>query len=356
MSMQVFVGDRTGRIIDQIHPHIENVAWRLNEVASIDVQMAKSDPKATETNFRYGNRLLIKFSDDVGLPYWGGVIDMPAVWDESSVTVTAYTLEFLLKYRQTQKTRAFIDQVVGRIYWKILTEANQLQPLGLRFGPIWTGGRPHSPKYHFEDAWSIIQNSILKLETCDVRFVAQQDGNFIRFRAELHEKAGEDKSTKYAFKEGANVSRARYSEQGPIINEFTAAGAGTNWTDKKHETAYSRASDQKYGLRQDSRVMPGVTLPVTLTRAAHTEVKTNAEPHTRIELTVSNSSPAKFANYDLGDVIGCVLPSYGWNGFDAPVRVLAREYHPTGGDCKLVVEEDKFIGPINIGWRADRTE
>lgn len=356
MSMRVLLGDRTGRIIAEVKPQIQSISWRLNEIPSLKMKFAKTDPKATETNLQYGNRVLISFDDSVGLPYWGGMIDVPSSWDKSSVVVTAWGIEYMLQFRITQKTRAFNDESAGRILWTVLTEANDEQPMGLMFGPIWTGGRMHSPRYHFKSAWSIIKDCIQKLEYCDVRFKAKRKGDFIRFQAELHEKAGQDKRTKYAFREGKNVSEAQYTEQGPIINEFAAAGAGTTWgVDRKHSVHYDRTSDQKYGLRQSSRVYPDVTLETTLIRYAHSEIRDNAEPHTRIAMKVANARPARFVDYDLGDILGCTLPSYGWNGFDAPVRVLAREYNTAGGFCTLVVEEEKIVNPINIGWKAERT-
>lgn len=356
MSTQVLLGDRTGRILAEVEPQIKTVAWRLNEIPSLKMTFAKTDPKCIETYLQYGNRVLITFDDSVGLPRWGGIIDVPAQWDKSSVTVSAWGIEYLLKFRTTIKTRAFNDESVGRIFYAVLREADWEQPLGLKFGTIWSGGRTHSPRYHYKSVWSIIKDCISKLEFCDVRFKGIRDGDFIRFQAELHERAGEDKRTKYAFREGKNVSEAQYTEQGPIINEFAAAGAGTTWGEERQSSIHQEVtSSQKYGLRQSSKVYPDVTIESTLIRYAYSELRENAEPHTRIGLSVANVRPARFVDYDLGDIIGCTLPSYGWNGFDAPVRVLAREYDTVGGSCNLVVEEEKEINPINIGWRAEGT-
>lgn len=356
MSMQVLVGDRTGRIIAELEPEITTVAWRLNEIPSLKMRIARTDSKCTQTNLQYGNRVLISFADSVGLPNWGGVIDVPSAWDRSSITVSAWGIEYLLKFRTTVKTRAFNDECVGRIFKTVLKEADWQQPMGLLFGPIWTGGRPHSPRYHFKSAWSIIQECVSELEHCDAIFKAIRKGDFIRFQAELYERAGQDKRTKYAFREGKNVSEVTYTEQGPIINEFAAVGAGTTWgDDRKYSIHYDRATDQKYGLRQSSKVFPDVTMETTLIRWAFSEVQENAEAHTRIGLRVANARPARFVDYDLGDILGCTLPSYGWSGYDAPVRVLAREYDTVAKSCNLVVEEEKIVNPVNIGWRAERT-
>jgi len=355
-EIQVLLGDRTGRVLAEVTPKLSNIPWRLNEIPRITLKFSKKDDKATQTNLQYGNRVFIRFSSDIGLPDWGGVIDTPATWDASSISLSVYGIQYLLQFRQTIKTRVFNETIVGRIFDQVLREAEQQQALRLRVGPVWTGGRVHTVRYHFKSAWSIITDSIQQIETCDVRFIPKYQNGFIRFEAELHEKAGSDKSSQFAFKEGRNVSEVVYTEQGPIINEFAAVGKGTTWSDKKSARYYNRKSDQKYGLRQSSKVFPDVTLEYTLARNARVEVIKNAEPHTRIALTVSNTTPARFVDYDLGDIVRCILPSYSWDGYDAPVRVLAREYVPSKGCCILVVEEDKFIAPINIGTGAERTE
>ena len=79
MAVQVLVGDRFGRVLGEITPLLGNITWRLNKIGKTTVTISKKDAKVSENFFRYGNRLLIQFTDDIGLPAWGGVMDTPSV-------------------------------------------------------------------------------------------------------------------------------------------------------------------------------------------------------------------------------------------------------------------------------------
>ena len=68
---------------------------------------------------------------------------------------------------------------------------------------------------------------------------------------------------------------------------------------------------------------------------------TNSEPRRLFSLEVVDEVPALFSDYDLGDTVRCMLPSFGFGGYDGTVRILAREFNPASGTCKLVVEEPR---------------
>lgn len=353
MGVTCLIGDRFGRIITELTPDVGTLPWRLNKIGKTTLTLAKSDAKLTEDNIRYGNRVLIQFTEDVGLPDWGGVMDTPVVWRANSVGITVYTIEHLLQFRITSKSRNFNDAPVGGIFRAILEEVEQRQPMGLTFGQIWTGGRGHSPSYHFKQVSWIISESILKLENCDTRFVPHIADGHIRFRAELYEKLGEDKSGRYVLKEGRNAAEIDFTEQGIIVNEFAAAGGGTTWDDDRPSAVMGvDDSNQKYGLRQASKVYPGVKLANTCARHAATQLERQAYPRVRIGMRVTNTAPATYNQYDLGDILQCVLPSYSHGGYDKPVRVVSREYTPGTGICRIVAEEE--VTPVTE-FRGDGT-
>lgn len=349
MATQVLIGDRFGKVLAEVTPEISEVAWRLNEIGRAQLVFSKKDPKVTELLLRHGNRVLIQFSSDIGLPSWGGIIDPPRVWGPSTVGVSCYGIEYMLQFRQTGKTRAFDSVPVGRIFNSLLVETQYDYPMGITFGRIWTGGRMHYPRYHFKPLWDVISNSLIPMENCDIRFVPYYESGLIRFQAELYERLGEDKSEKRQLKEGKNVSVASLTEQGPIINSFASIGAGSAWGEERATSiSADRASDQLYGLRQGSEVYSGVTQQTTLDRYSNTVVERGSSPHTRPSLTVINSAPALYSTYDVGDYIRCVLPTYGFGGYNAVVRVLAREYDVQNKSCKLVTEE-RFTPTVIFG-------
>lgn len=353
----MLIGDRFGRVIAEASPGIGPLPWRLNEITKTTLAFAKTDPKTTADNLRYGNRVLVQFDDDVGLPDWGGTMEPARDWKTAEVAVTCYSIEYLLQFRDTARTRAFDSVPVGHIFYRVLQEAEEQQSLGITFGPVWTGGALHYPRYHFKSLWWILHDSLIQIEHCDFRFVPQLVNGHIVFQAELYEELGEDKSGRWALKEGKNVTDARVTEQGPLVNEFTAVGAGTTWgPDRAVSIAREETSSQMYGLRQDGRVFAGVTQQTTLDRHAITEVEKNSYPHMRVGLEVANVPPAEFRRYEVGDVLRCILPSYDFDGFDENVRILAREYEPGSGRCKLVAEKEQVPDVLYAGPGSENIE
>jgi len=341
MAVQVLIGDRFGKVIAEVQPEVSEVAWRLNEIARAQMIFSKKDAKATEENLQYGNRVLIKFSSDIGLPNWGGVIDLPRGWGSSKIGVSCYGIEYLLQFRITGKTRAFNSVPVGKIFSSILIETQYDDLMGITVGSIWMGGRLHSPRYHYKKLWDIIKDGLVSVESCDIQFVPQHSNGYITFQAELYERLGEDKSNRWTFKEGKNVSSAQLTEQGSIINSFTAIGAGSTWGEERvTTTAVAHGSEQKYGIRQGSEVFSNVGQQTMTDVRANYRVKTSSEPHIRPSLVVVNKSPAKYVRYHIGDSLRCILPTYGFGGYDETVRILAREYDVKAKSCSLVTEED----------------
>lgn len=357
MAMQVLLGDRFGRVLAEVQPDVGPISWRLNKAGKVPLVFSRSDEKTTEEYLRYGNRILIQFDGDLGLPAWGGTLEPPRDWGRRTITTTARSIEWSLQYRQTGKTRAFWSTPVGGIFYQILQEMEAREPLGLSFGQIWTGGGAHSPRYHFKNVWWILTRSLLSMERCDFRFKPQLQDGRIRFLAELYERLGEDKSGQFHLKEGKNISRVHYSEQGPIVNEFAAIGGGSTWGDERPTSVMEvDESRQLYGLRQDSAIYSGVVEPTTLDRHARSEVEILAAGSLRQRLQVVNKPPATFGQYDVGDSLRCVLPSFGFNGYDQTVRIIARQYSEKMGECDLVVEQESDWTSDHAGSGAEMTE
>ena len=339
-GIRVLIGDRFGRVIGEVTPSIGAISWRLNSIGRVILTFSKNDAKTTEAMLRHGNRVLIQFSSDIGLPDWGGVLDPPRTWGADTVAVSCYGIEYMLQFRITGKIRAFDSVPVGSIFHALLTETQFDGPMGITFGRIWTGGRMHHPRFHFKNLWDIIVNDLLPMENCDIQFVPYLEAGYIKFRAEIYEKLGEDKSARQQLKEGVNVSSAGLSEQGPLVNSFTSIGAGTGWGDDRGTSiSVDRDSGNLYGLRQGSEIYSKVTLATTLERYSNTVVEQGSSPHTRPTVSAVNKPPALFSAYGIGDYLRCVLPTYGFGGYNAVVRVLAREYNVQNKECKLVTEE-----------------
>jgi hypothetical protein len=337
MAVRVLVGDRSGRLVGELTPDMGPVSWKLNEVGQVRFGLARTDPKAIDDYLQFGNRLLVQY--DNGLPDWGGIIDPPREWANGMVNCTAYSGEYLLGTRITDKGRYFRDATVGYIFESLIREATEI---GLEIGEVWDGGIGHSPDYHFKDLLSIIRDSVCKtLSAADFVVTPSIVAGKIVLTANLYERRGSDLAG-VALIEGANITSARLIEQGTIANKWSVAGRGSSWGDDRI-TSYAEDADSiaEYGLREDSQVFVSVSLQQTLDEHAVNLLAESKDPHNMLELATIDAEPAGFEAYDVGDSVSVMLPSYGFSGTQGMVRVHAREYEARTGVCKLVVREDE---------------
>lgn len=331
--MRTLIADQFGVVRDELTIDLASVSWVLNGIGRVQFRIAASDAKATPENLQPSNRVLIQFAN--GLPDWGGVIDLPRVWDNGIMTVNAYSIEHLLQYRLTDRSTAFDGAPAGAILARVLQEMNATQPEGITLGQIWLGGQAHHPRYNYKNIWQIV-DSIHGMEKCDIVFRPVFSGGRITFIANLLERWGEDKSDRYALVEGANISSIRYEEQGPLCNAVVAAGAGTTWTDRQVVRAEDNISIQRYGLRERLDVYADVTYTSTLEMHARNRLA-QAYPLRRFGLEVVDAEPARFSAYDVGDILLLQVSSAGW-GYSGKVRVVGREFRGDGR-CILAVDE-----------------
>lgn len=337
---KMHVGNRNGDVLAELNGTIGPVSWRLNKIGKTTVTLALDDAKPEL--LAYGNRILLEF--DNGLPNWGGVIDTPLTWAKGAVAFTVYQFEHLLQYRRTVKNRDFWAAPVGAIFFELLRDTQLDEHLGVEYGQIWTGGSIHSPRYHYDDLWEIITKGLAKLQAADFRFSPLLSGGRITFKAEFFERLGEDLSARIALREGFNVAEATLTEQGKIVNDFAAAGSGTNWGDDRLVSAYIvNASRQRLGLRQGSKIYPSVGDQETLDRYTQAVCEDSAYPHVKAKLTVANLAPGTFAQYDVGDSVLVDLPSYGFDGYREKCKVETREYNPMTEKCTLVMAQEYTV-------------
>lgn len=343
--MRVEIGDRFGRILTEVVADVDPVAWILNGIGKTAISLPISDEKATEENLRIGNRVYLEM--DKGLPAWGGVLDLPRTWGGGVVKTTCYGIEHLMKYRSTGKNDAFYERPAGYVWQELLRREEAQDPLGITMGEIWMGGRPHWPRYHYKSLWYVIDYSLRRMERCDFRFIPYIDNGHILFRAEFYQVAGEDKSGKLSLIEGSNIAAdLRMQEQGAVVNQHFAVGEGSTWgVERLVVAARATESIAKYGVRETGTIYPGVSVESTLEMHARNVLDTNNQPRRIFSLAATNNEPAMYKDYGLGDTVGCVLPSFDFGGFDGTVRVLAREYDPDTGSCRLVVEEPQPVEP-----------
>lgn len=345
-----------GRIRAEVtEGRISDVTWRLNQGGSATLRIKRGSPAFAREILEPGARIYVGF--DNGLPAWGGVLDLPRTWSPGMVQIKAYTIERLLEFQMTAKTRSFYGDVAGGIFSQILTEVDQRASIGITLGQkIWLGGGPHFPRYHFRDAMWVINESIRAMETCDYRFVPYLNDGRIMFRAELHELLGNDKRETAALSEGANVAEATLTEQGDVVNRVAVVGSGATWGERSVIWGTEETSRRRFGLREAMIAPADVTQEATLGRYAENAIRESTYPHTLAALAVADVAPARFADYDVGDIVQVVLPSLGFDGYDAPMRIVARGFDPWSGKCELVCDERFEYLPVLQSEEGDREE
>ena len=332
------IATKSNVAIAEISPEIEYISWRLNKVGRAKFSLSTSDTKAIEENLRFGNRILFEF--DNGLPNWCGVIDPPRDWDQGLIKCMAFSAEHIFSFRSTDKGRYFSGQTVGAIFKKLIQEANDVSQMGITVGTVWEGGDVHSPEYHYKSLLDIFQDSLTyNLSNADFDVTGTYASGNLIFKANLYEQKGTTK-TGVALVEGSNITDMTISELGPIINSWDVVGEGFGWGEER-PTAHADDSTSIaiYGLREDSRVYPSVSQPTTLTSHANNSLAESKSPYREYSLDVLNQSPGTFANYGIGDIVSFLSHSFGFNGIDATVRIMEREYRPEQSDCYLVVKE-----------------
>lgn len=334
--LRFLVFNRRGLALGELEPDVESATWVLNGSGRLVFRLGKSDRKATRDFLQFGNLVLVQFGN--GLPDWGGVIDPPRDWEEEAIAANAYSGEYLLGFRQTSRGRYFTEVGVGHIYASVIGDANAVGDMLVDLGEVWDGGGSHSPDYHFRDLLSIAQESIgRRLTPADFVLEPVVGEGGLRFRASLFERRGRDLPG-LALVEGQNLGAIRMIENGPILNSWALVGEGTTWGDQR-PIAYGQdaASIAEYGLREASEVLGDVSQLATLEAAVGERIARTARPQVMVALDALDAAPARFADYDIGDVLTLRLDSYGFEGYEAPVRILAREYRPRQGVCGLVV-------------------
>ncbi|MBN1814722.1 MAG: hypothetical protein JXA14_22975 [Anaerolineae bacterium] len=335
----LYVADKTNRLIGEIHTDFNNVAWRLNAVSRVDFAISRNDAKATRDMLRFGNRILIQFIN--GLPNWPGVFDPPRHWTNTGeIKFQAYSAEAILGWRQTGRERIFDGATVGFVYQKLIEEANALRHMGIEVGDVWTGGAALPFEFHYANILETIEQELVENEmsTYDFDVTGEIVNGRIVMKANFYERKGRDLSGKVVLHEGHNIHDVEVIEQGPIQNAWDTAGRGSGWDD---ERAVGYADDTESIAEFDFR--QGFAESETSEQVAVDELARNRlaqyrQPVARALVSAVNLAPALFSSYGVGDTVQLTLPSYGWDGYDEPARIITREYFMNEGYCKLVPE------------------
>lgn len=341
--VRALVGDFAGNVRGELAIMPEEISWVLNDVGRVRFRVGRRDEALQKGWLNFGNTILLQFEN--GLPVWGGVFDPPRDWDGTTVSVTAYSGEYLLSWRSTDKGRYFSGSSPGAIYSALIAEGNEVEATGIELGAVYTGGESHYPEYHLAQVLKTIKESVVgRLSDFDFAVVPSLDGDRIVFTANFYQRLGTVREA--ALVEDRNLTGIKLREQGPIRNDILIAGADTSgegadgWGEGRITAAASdQASINRWRRRQYGEVFGDVSIQSTLEGHVARLLAEMKEPHNLWSMEADDRLPARFRDYGLGDVVRLQAPSYGVGGTNTRVRLLGRDYRPGKGVCGLVVRE-----------------
>jgi len=332
---EVVICNQQGVAIDRIRPDIQSVAWRLNNESQAKFAMSWKDTKCTTANIRYGNRVAVLF--DNGLPTWGGVIEPPLKVTQGTVEFQAYSGERLLNWRVTELN--FNESgTPGTIAEEFLAQENASRATGVVAGSFAESGTPRNSTGHYHDLLQRLKD-LAHLSGQDFHVRPNFASGVLTFYLDWYESRGDSLVNSLWFnRHNTDISRSFYESQGPLANHIRLTGSGETWgPERMNSHAMDETKEAAYGYREYAEAQVGVTQQATLDANAAALLAERKDPQIIYSLFVTNTKPALFSTYDVGDTghVDIYPESAEWYRSE-DVRILAREWAPADV-CRLEV-------------------
>lgn len=304
-------------------------SWVLNGEGAAEIKVDASDPRAT-ISLLTGAPMLIIYSEAGN---WGGILKRGVEQQGTQLTLRAWSNERLLRNRQTSQTSIMDNQTNGAIAQTLLADANAVWPTLITPGSyIYTAGLAHWYEIHYDDLLRRIQD-MAAVDWHDFEVTWDRKLNW-------YERKGSDKPN-VVLAEGRNVvryPRYTYSED-TVVNDQHCVGAGPTWASKVVSRALDTTSQNTYGMWQAVATYPSISDQDTLDLKAETLLANSKDPSQTLDLMVVDRPTGLWASFAEGDRVRAILSSYHFDaGFDAMVRVLAREVNASASTMRVVVE------------------
>jgi len=337
MATRVFVYSPTGVYLAEILCHAV-VSWKLNTISTTKVTVPKSE-ELNDAIIRYGNLVRI-VCDQTG--DFGGVMITPVDWDVDSITLTAYSGDWLLRKRRP--SGASIESgyygTAGSIFSQMIADANLLTHTGITLYEYESAGGSWA-----EPADAVLYDILLRIckqsgQDYAVDPYLDPETGLFGFRASWYQARGTTHN--FTLREGRHLAEQGgvvMSEQGEVVNDLLLRGFDGRAAPLT--PAFDASSQFEYTLQQDFVTQ---NTPVGLAPAEFAKVLMSPQlsPRRTFNLVVVNEDSC-FDYLGIGDEVGLKMLRYGFSGsglgLETNVRVLAREFDETTGKMSLVVDE-----------------
>lgn len=310
--------------------------WKIGSYARCMFEIPVNHLKCTEENLQFGNLIYI---DHPKLPPWGGVIDVPREWGGNTVTINAYSAEYILKFRRDESINK-LSLPPGGIFNYIINVANRNGDTRIKKDYTLSEEESIAWELNLLDMYDEVTRLAEDTENEWILVPRVVDGE-LEFLAQWAKELGVE--TNFLLKEGFNIEdgNAIISESGEIANDILGIGSGTTETNKPRINVKDSISIKNYGLRQTSITINEKEYQAVeiATKAELSKKKNPQKTFSLVALDIGDT----WENINLGNRHYLQMRTTGFQnnalGLDTEVRVIGMTYHEDENKLELNCEE-----------------
>lgn len=337
MSDRLRIYNRKGVLLSEFTAAVTR-SWVIGDKATASFDVSVFESYCNGDVLRFGNWLLV---ENDKLPKWVGTIGSRS-WGTRSVTVAAFTPEFLISQRIGEIEKK-INASAGDIFAEIIGQVNASEITILETGDIYKS----EPRQETINATALSQDlsRIRTRSNEDYAWRAVEVNGRLKVYGDWSKKLGLE--TQFSLHEGVGGGNIEATgrilvEDMPEGNSILGYGNGATWTTKPLGRAIDSASIADYGLIQKSISYNGVSTPAALEKNASDELKKKKNPaavYSVVALDVGDT----FQYSRLGNVVYLRMQNIGFTGSQLGtskrVRIIGMVYTQMQNKLELALEE-----------------
>ena len=312
-----------------------NRAWLLNEYSQANFTLDIAYARSIRTLLKPGNLIMITHPD---LPAWAGVIDLPVEWADGTVTLHAYSAEYMLTENWRIGDGVKRTGQAGKIFTDIINLANKPEDLLFRMGDVFMGGSTRTETVDCVGLYSEINRIAARtgFEWCITPVL--DDYNRLSFRASWYEFIGIRREDYLLDDRNTKVASTPLTEKGPILNNVIGIGTQTTTGSTPKYQYNDTASQAAFRMRCASVSFDGDKTAGTLETNTKNYVAKNSRPRNVLSLSALNIDNL-YKKLAVGDTVRVIKNNVGMVGIDTYSRITGLQYDEPKEEVSLTTEE-----------------
>lgn len=338
MASWGLVFDRRGYLLDEIDA-VYKRSWGINSVGECKFTLPINDPKNNETNFQFGNLLLVL--NDKGLPPWVGRLEPPRGWGAKTTKHFALSYESIFADRIGTVGKPYIVlNPPGLLFQLIIQIANEIDDTLIRLGDIHEGegkcGMVVSPATLLSDNIA----KVLKQSGHEYDVTPVFSNNRLKLYGNWYVRQGIE--TGESLNSGnCRIDENSLNETGPIKNMLLGLGNGQRFI---YHMANDEESIHKYGLRAKP-YDAGVYALDAIKELTENELAAHKRPRRIFRATASNDNNT-YLHLRKGNMLKYESAETGYGprgriGTQADVRIYGMAYADDMEGVALTISKDE---------------